>query len=64
MRFYKMVRLLSFVKNPGMEPLGMILHNTVICDLVLFLIMSEHVVDEDADGDGAQEQDGEHHHQH
>ena len=25
MRFYKMVRLLSLVKNPGMEPVGMIL---------------------------------------
>ena len=25
MRFYKMVRLLSLVKTPGMEPVGMIL---------------------------------------
>ena len=25
-----MVRLLSLVKNPGMEPVGMILHNTGI----------------------------------
>ena len=35
MRCYKMVRLLSLVKNPGMEPVGMILSLTVYSPLFL-----------------------------